>query len=208
MRASSTASRLSTPSVQGAQAPAPLLFSYSPPQVTLVTGAGVSSPAQCLPSPQNVTASGYGVPASGLVAVLDYPAYASSCFPCVANPPKQLLIRGASFGPASSPITVTIGPNTCLAPTHDHNSIRCTLPQGFGDSNAVVVTAGGRSNAASPAAVFAYDPPSVLSVVPNRADAISGQGLALAGHNFGSQALPAAICSRVEAIHSSANSRG
>ena len=171
-----------------------VLFSYLPPIVERIWSDDAT--LKCSPTLTEVPASGVGVNASGIVMQLVYPAYAISCFPTRADPPKTIHIFGQSFGAASLPLTsisVSVGGKRCPVLARDHYDILCTLPDGLGDSNAVIVTVGGRANGYSPASVFAYDPPVVNGIAPNRPDAINGERIDLRGHNFGAIAQPVVV---------------
>ena len=174
-----------------------VLFSYLPPIVERIWSVDPS--LKCTPTLALVTASGVGVNASGVVAKLVYPPYEVSCFPTQVDsrlPPKPIHIFGQSFGSSALPISslsVTIGGRPCPVQSRGHYDIVCSLPDGFGDSNAVILTVGGRTNAATPASTFAYDPPIVAQVQPNRPNAVKGEGIKLLGHNFGGSLMPVTV---------------
>ena len=165
----------------------PVFFSYQPPKVLAVASA--TSQLTCTPTVKQIAASGVGVPASGLILKSFSPN--PGCFPTLGNPAEQILLTGASFGAPALPVRVTIGGAACPVASHTHTSIVCTLPNGVGESNAVVVVVGGRANVDP--FLFAYDPPVLEVVAPSRVDAGMGQGIDLQGHNFGPSYFPATV---------------
>jgi hypothetical protein len=90
-------------------------------------------------------------------------------------------------------ISVTIGGKACTVSSHTHTQAWCYAPSGMGDKNNVFITVGGRSNALTAASNYAYDPPTVGSIMPNRADAGVGQAIEIHGHNFGPIENPVTI---------------
>ena len=165
----------------------PVFFSYQPPKVLAVASA--SSQLTCTPTVKQITASGVGVPASGLISKSFTPN--PGCFPTLGNPAEHILLSGQSFGAPSLPLRVTIGGAVCPVASHTHTAIICTLPNGVGEANAVVVVVGGRANVDP--FLFAYDAPVLKVIAPSRVDASMGQGIDLQGHNFGPSYFPATV---------------
>ena len=165
----------------------PVFFSYLPPKVLAVSSA--TSQLTCTPTVKQITAAGAGVPVSGLIQKSFAPN--PGCFPTLGSPAEQILLSGQSFGAAALPVRVTIGGAACPVASHTHTAIICTLPNGVGESNAVVVVVGGRANVDP--FLFAYDPPVLEVVAPSRIDASAGQGIDLQGHNFGPSYYPATV---------------
>ena len=153
----------------------PLLFSYDPPSL-LGFGRSDRQPSQCLPiqSCYNGTQYCNEVPAQ--------------CYDTAGSYP--LVLVGESFG--RIPGGVTIGGRACT-PIPGINqtdyTITCMVPQGYGDSNDIVVVAGGR---ASNALQFKYDPPIIQSIFPSTPDA-NGQVVKLQGKNFGFERMPVRV---------------
>lgn len=178
---------------QSSTTPGSITFAYDPPSVSAV-GSVEPQFASCAPLPHVVRASGSGVgngtlSSSALITKFTYPG----CFPTDADPPKTLRIAGASFGPSSQVVDVSIGRRACPVVSHDHNTIYCTLPAGLGDSNAVVVTVAGSSNSQTAASQFGYDAPVVVSTLANPPDALNGHLITLQGFNFGPYATAATV---------------
>jgi len=107
----------------------------------------------------------------------------------------QLEIVGESFGiPAfGSSVGVSIGARVCVPQYYSHNRIICMVPQGLGDSNAIVVMVGRRYSQVTNATIFAYDAPFIDSIIPNVPDATGIETLRIRGYNFGYEATPLAL---------------
>lgn len=109
-------------------------------------------------------------------------------------------VKGDSFDVSG---TVTVAGNTCSDPIWDHGEIRCTLPEGSGLDQAVVVTTAGGSTVSG---TISYDPPAILSVTPSSFSA-PGEQLVVSGINFGvltsdaSISIDSAACTVVSLDH-------
>jgi hypothetical protein len=164
----------------------PLFFSYSIPVVTSISNAA-RTVEFCTPRSERIL-----IRNNTFVNRLVYPTW-PGCYPTAPDTPYLLYITGESFGPSSVKLRVTIGGELCDVVAHDHSSLLCSAPAGMGDSNPVVVTLDTRSNIQTSLSVFAYDPPVVVNVLPNVADAAIGQNVQINGHNFGPYATPVDI---------------
>ena len=113
-------------------------FAYDLPTVVAAARAD-RDPLQCLPLEQ-CTVEADSVAAGGNVTryCKSVPA---GCYDTAGGYPLEVI--GASFGMLTA--VVTVGGRPCPLSAEyaqDHNSIVCVVPQGLGDANAVVVTAG------------------------------------------------------------------
>ena len=141
----------------------PVLFSYDAPTI-LSVGRPDRDPATCLAQP---SCSDGGFNGSQLCLLIP-----GTCYPTGGG--FTLQIVGTSFAgliaSSNGQLTISVGGVACpvAAPPPTDDVIYCTLPQGAGDADALVVTVGGRPSAPF---LFAYDPPGVTSVQPNTPDA-------------------------------------
>ncbi|KAH3746093.1 tyrosine protein kinase [Pelomyxa schiedti] len=93
----------------------------------------------------------------------------------------QTEISGSNFGPTDTPITVTIGGQTCFSPMVKtaHSKIECTVPTGAGVKKVITVTVpSGSTTQFSSAALFNYTAPKISTVplVPTLGGLIHIQG--------------------------------
>jgi hypothetical protein len=117
----------------------------------------------------------------------------------------SLFIVGESFG--SRGWMVSIGGSYICTVTGDevrvngrvveslrHNRLKCIVPQGLGDQLPVRVTWGDREtyNVHTNVSVFSYDPPIVMSLMPNTPDALR-ERVVIRGKNFGWVPTPVTI---------------
>lgn len=138
----------------------PALFSYNPPSV-LAIGRADRQLIQCAPisSCYSDTSNGGNATLCTLVP--------AQCFDTAGNYPVQVI--GQSFGGQNA--NVTIGGRLCplsSSSTQADDLLVCSMPQGYGDANDVVVSVGGRRSAPIN---FAYDEPIVTSITPSTPDA-------------------------------------
>jgi hypothetical protein len=164
-------------------------FTYDPPSIILIKSP-TRSVADCSPRVVLVRV-GLGN-ASMVVNRTIYPTY-PGCYPTLNDPSYLVELNGESFGASFIQISVTIGGKACTVSSHTHTQAWCYAPSGMGDKNNVFITVGGRSNAQTAASNYAYDPPTVGSIMPNRADAGVGQAIEIHGHNFGPIENPVVI---------------
>jgi len=164
-------------------------FTYDPPSITFIKSP-TRSIADCSP---RVALMRIGAGNKTMVVNRTiYPTY-PGCYPTLNDPAYLVELNGESFGASFIQISVTIGGKACSVFSHTHTQAWCYAPSGMGDRNNVFITVGGRSNAQTAASNYAYDPPTVGSIVPNRADAGVGQAIEIHGHNFGPIENPVTI---------------
>jgi hypothetical protein len=164
-------------------------FTYDPPSIILIKSP-TRSIADCSP---RVALMRVGTGNKTMVVNRTiYPTY-PGCFPTLNDPAYLVELNGESFGASFIQISVTIGGKACTVSSHTHTQAWCYAPSGMGDKNNVFITVGGRSNALTAASNYAYDPPTVGSIMPNRADAGVGQAIEIHGHNFGPIENPVTI---------------
>jgi hypothetical protein len=164
------------------------LFSFDKPEVTNHYNAA-KSPAFCTPRVEL-----YKINNKTFVNRTVYPAY-PGCFPTQPDDAYVVVIKGRNFG-ASSALPgprVLIGGKVCDITSRDHYTISCVAPVGMGDRNEIFVTLDSRSNAIVPGAIYSYDPPVIVNIVPNRVDAGRGEVLQVNGHNFGPIDFPVTV---------------
>jgi hypothetical protein len=124
---------------------------------------------------------------NGTIAIKDVPA---QCYDTRGD--FALVLAGSSLSASPAAVAVTVGGRRCEMTAASHNALVCTVPQGLGDANAIVVTVGDQSAAGGPGFVFAYDPPIVDAIVPSTPDALGG-AVVLRGKNFGFTATAVAV---------------
>jgi hypothetical protein len=164
-------------------------FTYDPPSIILIKSP-TRSVADCSP---RVALMRIGTGNKTMVVNRTiYPTY-PGCYPTLNDPAYLVELNGESFGASFIQISVTIGGKACTVTSHTHTQAWCYAPSGMGDKNNVYITVGGRSNALTAASNYAYDPPTVGSIMPNRADAGVGQAIEIHGHNFGPIENPVTI---------------
>ncbi len=167
-----------------------VFFSYEAPIVASIVNADRGEAECAVRRVPLLLSNASGVPVYVNRSV--YPSY-PGCYPTAPDMPFTLRVVGESFGAPAFPMRVTIGGKSCEVLWHDHNSVACVAPGGMGDRNPVLVTVGGRSNALTPAAFFAYDPPVIEAIVPNPADAAEGEAISLRGFNMGPLEAPVIV---------------
>jgi hypothetical protein len=164
-------------------------FTYDPPSISLIKSP-TRSIADCSP---RVALMRIGTGNKTMIVNRTiYPTY-PGCFPTVNDPAYLVEVNGESFGASFIQISITIGGKICTVSSHTHTQAWCYAPSGMGDRNNVFITVGGRSNILTSASNYAYDPPTVGSIMPNRADAGVGQAIEIHGHNFGPIENPVVI---------------
>jgi sugar lactone lactonase YvrE len=164
-------------------------FTYDPPSIILIKSP-TRSVADCSP---RVALMRIGTGNKTMVVNRTiYPSY-PGCYPTLNDPAYLVELNGESFGAPFIQVSVKIGGKACTVTSHTHTQAWCYAPSGMGDKNNVFITVGGRSNALTAASNYAYDPPTVGSIMPNRADAGVGQAIEIHGHNFGPIENPVTI---------------
>lgn len=86
---------------------------------------------------------------------------------------------GTSFGMSGS---VTVAGSVCAVASYSHTRVTCTLPEGDGLDNDVVLVAGLQYSNAYP---FDFSGPSILSVYPTNGPTAGGVLVTVRGQNFG-----------------------
>jgi hypothetical protein len=164
-------------------------FTYDPPSISLIKSP-TRSIADCSP---RVALMRIGTGNKTMIVNRTiYPTY-PGCYPTLNDPAYLVEVNGESFGASFIQISITIGGKVCTVSSHTHTQAWCYAPSGMGDRNNVFITVGGRSNILTSASNYAYDPPTVGSIMPNRADAGVGQAIEIHGHNFGPIENPVVI---------------
>jgi len=113
-----------------------------------------------------------------------------------------LTITGSNFGPSG---TVMVGASSCNVTVYSAGYIECVSPAGEGTSNAVSVRYLWMT---SNTALFAYDPPTVLSVTPQTGPTAGGQRVRVQGSNFGLNPLVtigSVQCTNITRTHTTIN---
>ncbi|RYY39098.1 hypothetical protein EON62_00005, partial [archaeon] len=149
-------------------------FSYLPPSIVSFARADKQA-YECLPRITQVDGP------NGTVFNRSMPA---DCFRTRGGYPLRIV--GESFGGASliPRVAVFVGSKRCPIESLTHTTITCTMPQGVGDRNPLLVRVGRRSSAFNNDTIFSYDPPMIDMFVPNVPDA-TGEEVSIRGYNFG-----------------------
>lgn len=157
-----------------------IFFSYTPPKITSIQNEKFSG-SYCDP----VT---YGLQEldGTNVTKFNYPPY-PGCFPTLAQQsPNILVLMGESLGASYLPMKISIGDKSCEYISHTHTTAKCKAPSGMGDALPVIVRVGGvQTDPQTIGKPFAYDPPILTSIMPNRPNAAEGETVEFRGHNFG-----------------------